>query len=166
MPGFWLGLLLILWFGLLMGWFPISGMSGVASFVLPAVTIAVRPMSAIARTTRSSMLDELSGDYLQTARSKGIAEKHVIIRHALKNSLIPTITVVGLQLGFIIGGSVAVESVFAWPGMGRLMLQAIHSRDIPIVMGCIVMFVIIITVINLLVDLLYCFVDPRFIKKF
>ena len=165
MPGFWLGILLILWFALQHSWFPISGAGTFAHIVLPAITVALRPMSSIARTARSSMLDELSQDYLQTARSKGIRERTVIIKHALKNSLIPTVTMIGLQLGTIISSSVVVEMVFAWPGMGRYMLQSINSRDIPAVMGCIILFVVIITIVNLIVDIIYGFIDPRFKDK-
>lgn len=161
MPQFWLGLLLMLWLGLKAGILPVSGAGSFAHYILPAVTIALKPMASIARTTRSSMLDELSQDYLQTARSKGLKERTVIVGHALKNSLIPTVTMVGLQLGIVFAGSVVVEQVFSWPGIGRFMLTSINARDIPSVMGCVIVMVVIVSLINLIVDIIYGFIDPR-----
>lgn len=161
MPVFWLGLLLILAFSLNLGWFPSSGSEGLRSMVLPAITLGFSHMASIARITRSSMLEVIRQDYIRTARAKGVSEKNVITKHALKNALIPTITVVGLQIGAMLGGSVMTESVFAWPGIGRLMVQSINKRDIPMVLGCVIMFSVSFSIINLIVDILYGFVDPR-----
>lgn len=161
MPVFWLGLLLILTFSLKLGWFPSNGAEGWKSLVLPSCTLGFMHMAAIARTTRSSMLEVIRQDYIRTARSKGVREGIVIRKHALKNALIPTITVVGIQIGGLLAGSVLTETVFAWPGVGRLMIQSIQGRDIPMVLGCIIVFSVCFSVINLAVDLLYGFVDPR-----
>ena len=161
MPVFWLGLLLILAFSLNLGWFPSSGSEGLKSMVLPAITLGFNHMASIARITRSSMLEVIRQDYIRTARAKGVSEKNVITKHALKNALIPTITVVGLQIGAMLGGSVMTESVFAWPGIGRLMVQSINKRDIPMVLGWVIMFSVSFSIINLIVDILYGFVDPR-----
>ena len=166
MPIFWLGLLLIIVFALQLGWFPVSGAEGLTSIVLPSLALAIRSMASIARTTRSSMLEVIRQDYIRTARAKGIPERTVIRHHALKNALIPTITSIGLQLGQLLGGSVLVETVFGWPGMGRLMIQSIESRDTPVVLGCIVIFAIAFSVVNLLVDLIYAAVDPRMKTQF
>ena len=118
-------------------------------------------MASIARTTRSSMLETIRQDYIRTARAKGLAENKVIINHALRNALIPTTTVIGLQMGSMLGGSVLTESVFSWPGIGRFMIQSIQGRDIPGVMGCIILFALIFACVNLVVDLIYGFLDPR-----
>ncbi|NPV75356.1 MAG: ABC transporter permease [Anaerolineae bacterium] len=161
MPPFWFGLLLILFFSLKLGWFPSSGSESLKSIVLPSVALGFLHMASIARTTRSSMLEVIRQDYIRTARSKGLSYSSVIRKHALKNALIPTITVVGLQVGVLLGGAVIVETVFAWPGVGRLMVQSIMGRDIPMVMGCIILFATGFTIVNLIVDLLYGFIDPR-----
>ena len=161
MPIFWLGLLLILLFSLKLGWFPVSGKNGFKSLVLPAVALGFNHMASIARTTRSSMLETIRADYIRTVRAKGVAYNVVIRKHALKNALIPTITVIGLQIGFMLGGSVLTEPVFAWPGVGRLMVDSIQGRDIPMVMGCIILVCATFSLVNLIVDLLYGFVDPR-----
>lgn len=161
MPVFWLGLLLILFFSLRLGWFPSSGADGWKSLVLPTITLGFQQMASIARVTRSSMLEVIRADYIRTARAKGVAESKVITTHALKNALIPTVTVVGLQFGGMLGGSVMTESVYAWPGVGRLMVQSINKRDIPMVLGCVIMFSLTSSVVNLLVDVLYGFIDPR-----
>ena len=161
MPVFWLGMLLILFFSLKLSWFPSSGSEGLKSLVLPGVTLGFQHMASIARVTRSSMLEVIRADYIRTARAKGVSENKVITRHALKNALIPTITVIGLQIGGMLGGSVMTESVFAWPGIGRLMVQSINKRDIPMVLGCVMMFSVSFSIVNLIVDVLYGFVDPR-----
>ena len=161
MPVFWLGLLLILFFSLRLGWFPSSGADGWKSLVLPTVTLGFQQMASIARVTRSSMLEVIRSDYIRTARAKGVAESKVITKHALKNAMIATVTVVGLQFGGMLGGSVMTESVYAWPGVGRLMVQSINKRDIPMVLGCVIMFSVTSSVVNLLVDVLYGFIDPR-----
>ena len=161
MPMFWLSLLLILFFSLRLGWFPVSGAKTLSSIILPGFALGFMNMALIARTTRSSMLETIRQDYMRTALSKGVPYKKAIRKHALKNALIPTITVIGLQIGNLLGGAVLAETVFAWPGIGRLMVQSITSRDIPMVLGCIIIFTVSISLINLVVDILYGFVDPR-----
>jgi len=161
MPVFWLGLLLVLFFSLQLGWFPSSGANQWNSVVLPGITLGTGMMAAMARTTRSSMLEVIRQDYIRTARSKGLSNGKVIRKHAIRNALIPVLTIFGIQLGNLLTGSVITETVFAWPGIGRLMIQGIAARDYPMVLGCMVMFVLCFAVINLLVDLAYAFVDPR-----
>ena len=161
-PNFWLGLMLVVWFSLGAGWFPSSGDDGTwKSLVLPALTIGTGLMATIMRTTRSSMLDVLQQDYLRTARSKGVAESNVVNKHALRNALIPIITVVGTQIGSCLGGAVVTENVFSWPGVGRLTIDAVNQRDTTTVTGCIIMTVIMVCLVQLAVDILYAFVDPR-----
>lgn len=160
-PIFWLGLLLILQFSLKWGMFPVSGADTWKSFILPGVALGFHSMASIARITRSSMLEVIRQDYIRTARSKGMPYDKVIKKHALRNALIPTITVTGLQIGFLLAGSVLTESVFGLPGIGRLTIQSIQARDIPMVLGCIIVFTLCFSVINLIVDILYGFVDPR-----
>lgn len=161
MPIFWLALLLVLCFSLKLGWFPVQGAESWKSYVLPAISLGFMNMAAIARTTRSSMLETIRQDYIRTARAKGVSRREVIVRHAFKNALIPTITVCGIQLGQLLGGSVLTETVFAWPGIGRLLVQSINARDVPMVLGCIIVMTVCFSVVNLLIDLLYGFVDPR-----
>ncbi|MEM1485044.1 nickel ABC transporter permease [Oscillospiraceae bacterium PP1C4] len=162
MPQFWLGLLLIIAFALNLQWFPSGGSTqGIRSLILPAITIGTGYAALMTRTTRSSMLDVIRQDYLRTARSKGVSEKLVINKHALRNALIPIITVAGVQFAYILGGAVLVETVFAWPGVGRLTVDAINQRDIPMVTGCVIITTMIVCVVQLLVDILYAYVDPR-----
>lgn len=161
MPNFWLGLLLILFFSLKLGWFPTGGSEGFRSIVLPAITVGTTLAALLTRTTRSSMLDVLRQDYLRTARAKGVSERNVIRKHALRNALIPIITIFGVQFSNVLGGSVLAETVFAWPGVGRLVVDAIDQRDIPTVTGALVLTTMLVTIVNLLVDLVYAFVDPR-----
>ena len=162
MPNFWLGLMLIILFSLQLGWFPSAGdTEGIKSLILPAITIGTGLMATLTRTTRSSMLDVIRSDYLRTARAKGVPEKTVIRKHALKNALIPIITVIGTQMGRTLGGSVVTENVFSWPGNGRLTIEAVKQRDTITVTGCIIMSVIMISIIQLIVDITYAFVDPR-----
>lgn len=161
MPNFWLGLLLIILFSLKLGWFPSGGAEGAISVVLPAVTVGVGLAALLTRTTRSSMLDVLRQDYLRTARAKGVSENKVVMHHALRNALIPIITIFGVQFSNVLGGSVLAETVFAWPGVGRLVVDAIDQRDIPTVTGALVMTTMLVTVVNLLVDIVYAYVDPR-----
>ncbi len=161
MPVFWMGLLLMLLFSLQLGWFPSAFEEGWRGLVLPGFTLGVNSMAAIARTTRSSMLEVVRQDYIRTARAKGVRENVVIQKHALQNALIPTVTVIGLQIGTLLGGSVLTETVFAWPGIGRLMINSIMGRDTPMVLGCIIIFSVTFSVVNLVVDLLYGFIDPR-----
>ena len=161
MPIFWLALLLVLCFSLKLGWFPVQGAESWKSYVLPAISLGFMNMAAIARTTRSSMLETIPQDYIRTARAKGVSKRQVIVKHAFKNALIPTITVCGIQLGQLLGGSVLTETVFAWPGIGRLLVQSINARDVPMVLGCIIVMTVCFSIVNLLIDLLYGFVDPR-----
>lgn len=161
MPNFWLGLLLIILFALKLQWLPSGGKNGIESIILPALTVGLGLAALMTRTTRSSMLDVVRQDYLRTARSKGVTEKNVINRHALKNALIPIITVFGIQFSNVLGGSVLAETVFSWPGIGRLVVDAINQRDIPMVTGALVMTTMLVSIVNLLVDIIYAFVDPR-----
>ncbi len=161
MPNFWLGLLLIMLFSLKLKWLPSGGIDGVKSIILPALTVGMGLAALMTRTTRSSMLDVIRQDYLRTARSKGVTEKKVINKHALKNALIPIITVFGIQFSNVLGGSVLAETVFSWPGVGRLVVDAINQRDIPMVTGALVMTTMLVSVVNLLVDIVYAYVDPR-----
>ena len=162
MPAFWLALMLMLLFSLKLGWLPAQGAKdGWKSYVLPSIAIGFMQMAAIARTTRSSMLETIHQDYIRTARSKGITEREVIFHHSFRNALIPTVTIVGLQLGGLLGGAVLTETVFAWPGLGRLVVQAVNGRDVPVVLGCIVVLSVGFSIVNLVVDLLYGFIDPR-----
>ena len=160
-PSFWLGILLILLFGVKLRWLPISGMGGISHLVLPAVTLSTFAIARNARLLRSSLLEVLNLDYIRTARSKGLRETAVMYRHALKNSMLSVITVIGLQVGFLLGGSIIVETVFAWPGLGRLTIQAITGKDIPLVQGAVVFMALLFVLVNLLVDMSYTFFDPR-----
>ena len=161
MPNFWLGLMLIIIFALKLGLLPSGGKSGFSSIILPAVTVGFGLAALITRTTRSSMLDVLRQDYMTTARAKGCPEKRVIYTHGLKNALIPIITAIGLQMSLVITGSVLAETVFSWPGIGRLVYDSISKRDTPMVTGAIIMCSILMCIINLAVDLVYAFFDPR-----
>lgn len=161
MPVFWLGLMLILTFSVKLGWLPSGGFDGLASLILPSATLGVGSAAIITRMTRSSMLEVIRQDYIRTARAKGVAEKVVINKHALKNALIPIITVVGLQFGGLLGGAVLTESVYSWPGVGRLMVDAIRQKDTPTVLAAVVFLAATFSIVNLLVDILYAYVDPR-----
>lgn len=161
MPVFWLGLMLILVFSVKLGLLPSGGFDGLTSIILPGLTLGVGSAAIITRMTRSSMLEVIRQDYIRTARAKGVAEKVVINRHALKNALIPIITVVGLQFGGLLGGAVLTESVYSWPGVGRLMVDAIRQKDTPTVLAAVVFLATVFSVVNLLVDVLYAYVDPR-----
>ena len=145
MPGFWLGLLLILFFSHQLGWLPSGGSGGIVHLILPALALGAGQAGSLTRITRSSMLDVIRQDYLRTARAKGVSEKMVIRKHALKNALIPIITVFGSTLGNLLGGAVAIETVFSWPGIGRLTVSAINTRDITLATGCIIMFTVLLT---------------------
>jgi len=161
MPNFWLGLLLIIIFSLQLGILPSGGNDGLKSLILPSLTLAVGQVANLTRTTRSSMLEVIRQDYIRTVRAKGVNEKKVIRRHALRNALIPVVTVIGLQLGTLLGGAVITETVFAWPGIGRLMIDSIKKKDEPMVLGCLIIFAVCFSVVNLLVDILYAYIDPR-----
>ncbi len=161
MPTFWLGLMLILIFSVTLRWFPVSGRGGLRHLVLPALTLAATSSAIIARQTRSDMLDVLHQDYVRTARAKGLTEQGVIFHHALRNALIPTTTIVGLQFGYLLGGAVITETVFAWPGVGRLLVDGIKFRDFPVVQATVLVLATIFVFVNLGVDLLYMVLDPR-----
>jgi peptide/nickel transport system permease protein len=161
MPVYWLGLMLIIVFAVHLQWFPAAGADELSSVVLPSLTLASFSVAIVARMTRSSMLEVLSQDYIRSARAKGLVERVVLFRHALKNALIPVITVVGLQFGTLLGGAVLTESVFAWPGMGLLLVDSIFARDYPMVQGIVLTFSALFILTNLVVDLLYAYLDPR-----
>jgi peptide/nickel transport system permease protein len=171
MPVFWLGIVLMVIFSLSLGWLPASGMYApygggdlgdlLRHLVLPALTLAAASVTIVARLTRSAMLDVLGQDYIRTARAKGLVERRVVVRHALKNALVPIVTVIGVQAGYLLGGAVLTETVFAWPGVGTLMVQGILARDIPLVQGCVLVVALTFVLVNLTVDLLYAWLDPR-----
>ena len=161
MPSFWLGLLLILLFGLVLHWLPIAGGSGWRALVLPAVTLAAQAAAVLARLTRASLLEVLPSDYVRTARAKGVASRRVLFHHALRNALIPVVTVIGLQFGGLLGGAVIVESVFARSGLGRFAVGAIQARDFPLIQGIVVFAAAVYALVNLSVDVLYLALDPR-----
>ena len=162
MPNYWLGLMLMVLFAQQLHWLPSGGnTNGVASLILPAITVGTGLMATMTRTTRSSMLDVIRQDYLRTARSKGVPEKRVINVHALRNALIPIITVVGTEMGKALGGAVVTENVFSWPGVGRLIIDGVNQRDTTLVTGCIILTAVLVSVVQLVVDVLYAFVDPR-----
>ncbi|HZO25551.1 MAG TPA: ABC transporter permease [Chloroflexota bacterium] len=161
MPVFWSGLLLIVLFAVNLGWLPASGRGTPAHLIMPAIALGAGGAALIARITRSSMLESLSQDYVRTARAKGLGEQIVILRHALKNALIPVVTVVGLQIGGLLGGAVLTETVFSWPGIGLLTVQAIGQRDFPVLRASVLLVATIFTLINLGLDILFVQLDPR-----
>lgn len=161
MPVYWMGLMLIVVFSITLRWFPAAGADQPISFILPSFTLAGFVVGLITRMTRSSMLEVLRQDYVQTARSKGLHERAVVYGHALRNALLPVITVVGLQFGTLLGGAVLTETVFGWPGMGQLLVDSIFARDYPMVQGITLTFSTLFILVNLVVDLLYAYVDPR-----
>jgi ABC-type dipeptide/oligopeptide/nickel transport system permease component len=161
MPGFWFGIMLILIFSVYFRLLPAYGAESPSSIIMPALALGTGMAARISRLTRSSMLETLAADYIRTAYSKGLQSRAVIFRHALRNGLIPVITAFGLQLGWVLGGSVVVESVFSWPGLGRLMIESIHIRDITIVQAGLLFFATSFVLINLAIDILYTFLDPR-----
>jgi ABC-type dipeptide/oligopeptide/nickel transport system permease component len=161
MPTFWFGIMAILLVAVKLHWLPTSGYRGPQYIILPALTLGLYTSAVIARILRSSLIDVLSRDYIRTARSKGLGERRILFRHALKNAAIPVVTVVGLQVGYLLGGSVVTETVFSYPGMGLLAIQAIRGRDMPVVQAFVVSIAVVIVTINLLVDVLYTYLDPR-----
>jgi ABC-type dipeptide/oligopeptide/nickel transport system permease component len=161
LPSFWLALALMWLFGFVLGWFPISGYRGPYHLVLPAFTLGILSAAYIARVTRSSLLEVLGQDYVRTARSKGLSERAVLYRHALKNALIPVVTMVGLDLGYLLGGAIVTETVFALPGVGSYVVQGILTRDFPVVQGGVLVVAATFVLVNLVVDLLYGALDPR-----
>ena len=160
-PSFWLGLLLILFFSVYLGIFPAGGMLEIKSIVLPAITLAGGASAMTARMMRSSMLETLRMDYIKAARAKGQREYKVIFKHALKNALMPTITIVGIQFGYLMGGSVLVETVFSWPGLGWLTVDAIFAKDYPVVQACVIFFAFSFVFVNLAVDIVYAYISPK-----
>jgi peptide/nickel transport system permease protein len=165
MPNFWQGMLLIIVFAVNLGWLPSGGLRGgsynFVDLILPAITLGTGSAAVIARMTRSSMLEVIRQDYIKTARAKGQTERIITNKHALKNALIPIITVIGLNFGSLLGGAVLTESIFTIPGVGRLMVDAISARDFPVVQGGVLFIALMFSVVNLAVDILYSFVDPR-----
>jgi len=169
MPNFWSGILLVLVFAIWLGWLPSIGyvspfkdfFAALRHLILPAVTLGWSLAGTTTRLSRSSLLEELGKDYVRTARGKGLPERAVLLTHALRNALIPTVTMVGLQLGFLIGGAVVVETVFAWPGVGLLVVDSIFARDYPVVQGIVLVIAVLVVLINLLVDVIYTVLDPR-----
>jgi peptide/nickel transport system permease protein len=160
-PNFALGPVLILVFSVQLGWFPVSGREGPAYYVLPAVTMGAALAAILTRMVRTSMIEELSSDYVRTARAKGLAESAVLFRHALRNALIPIITILGLQFGTLLAGTIVTESIFSWPGVGRLMVQAIQARDYPLLQGCLLVIAFSYVLVNLATDFVYALADPR-----
>jgi len=160
-PGFWLGLLLILFFGVDLRWLPVSGRGGIAHLVLPGVTLATYSMGRTARVVRASMLDALGHDFIRTAHAKGLSGAAVVYRHALRNALMPIVTLIGLDFGVLLGGAVITETVFGWPGIGRLVVNAIYEKDFPIVETAVILIATVFVFLNLCVDIAYGYLDPR-----
>lgn len=165
-PGFWFALVFVIIFSLNLKWFPSSGMGSgfgpmLKSLVLPAITLGINNMALVARMTRSSMLEVMREDYISTARAKGISERAVTWKHMLRNALLPIVTVVGARFGVLLGGSIAIETVFAWPGVGNYVIAAVNARDMPATMGSVLVLSIVFSFVNLIVDILYAYIDPR-----
>jgi ABC-type dipeptide/oligopeptide/nickel transport system permease component len=160
-PSFFLGIALMLFFSVYLGWLPLTGMESWKSIILPTLTLGIPNAAIISRITRSSLVEVLNQDYVRTARAKGLKEKVVVGRHGVRNALIPVVTVIGLQLGYLLGGAVVTETVFAWPGIGRLIVQSISARDFPVVQASVLLLAVTFVIINLLTDVLYRILDPR-----
>ncbi len=189
MPVFWLGIMLMMIFGVFLGWLPIGGridllipfqritgfmvidsiitgngaalISVLRHLILPAIALGTIPMAIIARTTRSSMLEVLRQDFIRTERAKGLSERKVIYKHAIRNAMVPVVTVIGLNFGLLLSGAILTETVFSWPGVGRLVVDSVFDRDYPLVIGCILVFALVFVIVNLITDLLYTYIDPR-----
>lgn len=161
MPAFWLGPLLMLLFAVWLGWLPVSGMEHPASIVLPALTLGFGLSAILTRMTRTSLLEVLNDDYIRTARAKGLSERSVIVKHALRAALLPIITIVGLQMGSLLAGTVITETIFSWDGIGRLLVESIEKRDYPVTQACVLMIALSYVLINLVTDILYRLADPR-----
>lgn len=161
MPNFWLGPLLAILFAVYLGWLPVSGTGGPANLVLPAVTLGAALAAILARMTRASLLEELRELYVLAARARGLSRLRAVVRHAFRNSLIPVVTIIGLQFGAVLTGTIITETIFAWPGVGRLLIQAINFRDYPLIQGCILFISLIYVMMNLITDLTYGILDPR-----
>lgn len=160
-PNFALGPVLMLVFAVILGWLPVTGRGGPAHFVLPAVTLGAALAAILTRMVRSSVIEELSSDYVRTARAKGLSESAVLFKHAFRNALIPILTILGLQFGALLAGTIVTETIFSWPGIGRLTVQAINARDYPLLQGCILLIAVTYVFVNLLTDVVYAVVDPR-----
>jgi peptide/nickel transport system permease protein len=160
-PSFWLGLLLIIVFGVQLGWLPVSGYGSLRHLLMPAFVLGGFYAAQVSRLTRTSLLEVLAQDFVRTARAKGLAARAVLLKHVLRNAALPVLTVVGLDFGRMLGGAVVVETIFAWPGMGRLAVQAVLGRDFPVVQGAVIMGAAIFLSVNVIIDLLYGFIDPR-----
>ena len=161
MPNFWLGLMLIIVFAVNLGWLPTGGSSGPKYLILPATTVGLGLAALITRTTRSAMLDVLRQDYMTTAKAKGASHKRVIFKHGLRNAMIPIVTAIGMQFSLVMTGSALAETVFSWPGIGRLVVESINKRDTPMVTGSIILCCVLMALINLAVDIIYAYCDPR-----
>jgi peptide/nickel transport system permease protein len=161
MPAFWLGPVLMLIFAVWLGWLPVSGMESGASIILPAATLGFGLSAILTRMTRTSLLEVLNDDYIRTARAKGLSERAVILRHAMRAALLPIITIVGLQMGSLLAGAVITETIFSWDGIGRLLVESIEKRDYPVTQACVLIVALSYVVVNLLTDLLYQLADPR-----
>lgn len=161
MPAFWLGMMLILVFSIYLKWTPVSDITGWKSWILPTITSSMAGMATITRMTRSSMLEVICQDYIVTARAKGLTERVIIVKHALKNALIPIITMLGIQLGVMLGGAVLTETVFSINGLGKYMVDGIKNRDYPVVQGGVLLLALVFSIVNLVVDIIYAYVDPR-----
>ena len=161
LPNFALGPVLMLVFSVVLGWLPVTGRGGMPHLVLPAFTLGAALAAILTRMVRTSVIEELSADYVRTARAKGVSESGVLFRHALRNALIPILTILGLQFGTLLAGTIVTETIFSWPGIGHLTVQAINARDYPLLQGCILLIAVSYVVVNLLTDLVYAVVDPR-----
>lgn len=160
-PNFWLGPLLILFFSIYLGWFPVSGRGGAAHLILPVLTLGTSLAGVLTRMTRTSVLENLKEDYVRTARAKGLREKNILFRHVLRNASLPVVTILSLQFGVLLTGTIITEKIFDWPGLGTLMIEALQSRDYPVVQGCVFLFSSSYLLVNLLADVLYTLLDPR-----
>jgi ABC-type dipeptide/oligopeptide/nickel transport system permease component len=160
-PNFALGPILILIFSVMLGWLPVSGRDGISHLVLPAFTLGAALAAILTRMVRTSVIEELSADYVRTARAKGLSESAVLFHHAFRNALIPILTILGLQFGTLLAGTIVTESIFSWPGIGRLAVQAISARDYPLLQGCILLIAVSYVIVNLMTDFIYAVVDPR-----
>ena len=160
-PNFALGPVLILVFSVILGWLPVSGRGGPAHLILPAITLGGALAAILTRMVRASVIEELSSDYVRTARAKGLSESQVLFRHAFRNAFIPILTILGLQFGTLLAGAIVTETIFSWPGIGRLAVQAISARDYPLLQGCILLIAVSYVAVNLLTDVIYALVDPR-----
>jgi peptide/nickel transport system permease protein len=160
-PLFWLGIMFVMVFSVRLGWLPAAGRLEPTSIILPALTLGLYPMARIARTLRASMLEVLVMDYCQTARAKGLSERKVVLGHAVRNAALPVVTVMGLQFGYLLGGAVVTETIFAWPGLGWLSVQAVGARDFPLVRAIVAVVALMLTLLNLLTDLFYAYINPQ-----